>query len=440
MAKSKSKQELILCIVLISLLFLAWDIGTVNSATAPSVLWTHSFGGKQTDRAYCVIQTDDGGYALAGSTNSFGVGGADLWIVKTDSSGNMDWNKTYGGPNDEIASAIMQTEDGGFVIAGMTSSFGAGGFDYWLVKTDSQGNMQWNKTYGGAQDDFAISVIKTSDSGYALAGWTNSFGAGGEDLWLVKTDSSGNMMWNRTYGGQFDDEAHALIQTGDGGYAIAGDTSFANGNEDAWLVKTDSNGIMQWNQTYGGAKLDTILSIVQLSDGTYALAGYTLSFGEGLSNAWLLKTDSSGNILWNKTYGGTYDNHAYSMMHTSDGGFILAGDTKTSIDAPSNYLVIKTDSSGNMEWERANGASTDNVAYSIIQSSDNGFVLVGTTDAGGNGDDALLVKLGGNSNIMQLPLLPIVVLFVVVLIVVLVVVLLSHKRKKGTVPNQTNRI
>ncbi len=297
-------------------------------------------------------------------------------------SGHIQWNKTYGGSDDEIASAIVQTADEGFIVAGMTSSFGAGGFDYWLVKTDSQGKMQWNKTYGGDQDDFATSVIKTHDGGYALAGWTNSFGAGGEDLWLVKTDSFGNMMWNRTYGAAFDDEAHALIQTGDGGYAVAGNTALANGTEDALLIKTDPSGIMQWNQTYGGAKLQTALSIVQLSDSTYALAGYTLSLG-GSTNAWLLKTDSAGTLEWNKTYGDSYMNHAYSMWHTSDEGFILAGDTKTSIDEPSNYLVIKTDSSGNMEWDRVNDASTDNTAYSVIQASDGGIVLAGVTNAVG---------------------------------------------------------
>ena len=314
----------------------------------------------------------------------------------------------------------------------MTSSFGAGGFDYWLVKTDSQGNMQWNKTYGGAQDDFATSVVETHDAGYSLAGWTNSFGAGGEDLWLVKTDYFGNMVWNRTYGAQFYDEAHALIQTGDGGYAVAGNTALANGTEDALLIKTDPSGNMQWNQTYGGAKLQTALSIVQLSDNTYALAGYTSSLG-GSTNPLLLKTDPAGTLQWNKTYGGTNNNHAYSMWHSSDGGFILAGDTKTSIDEPSNYLVIKTDSSGNMEWDRANDASTDNTAYSVIQASDGGVVLAGVTNAVGYGDDALIVKLGGNSNVVQLPFLPIVVLVIVVLAVALAVVLYSVKRRKGQV-------
>jgi predicted secreted protein len=369
---------------------------------------------------------------LAGSTNSFGAGGADFWIVKTDPSGHLQWNKTYGGPDDEIASAIVQTADEGFIVAGMTSSFGAGGFDYWLVKTDSQGKMQWNKTYGGDQDDFATSVIKTHDGGYALAGWTNSFGAGGEDLWLVKTDSFGNMTWNRTYGATFDDEAHALIQTGDGGYAVAGNTALANGTEDALLIKTDQSGIMQWNQTYGGAKLQTALSIVQLSDSTYVLAGYTLSFG-GSINVWLLKTDSSGTLAWNKTYGGSYMNHAYSMGHTNDEGFILAGDTKTSIDEPSNYLVIKTDSSGNMEWDRINDASTDNTAYSVIQASDGGIVLAGVTNVVGYGDDALIVKIGGNSNAVQLPFLTIAILVIVVLVVALTVVLYSVKWRKGQV-------
>jgi predicted secreted protein len=263
-----------------------------------------------------------------------------------------------------------------------------------------------------------------------MTGWTNSFGAGGEDLWLVKTDSAGNMIWNRTYGGQFNDEAHGLIQTSDSGYVIAGDTTFKSGNEDALLVKTDSTGNMQWNQTYGGSELDTTLSIVQLNDGSYVLGGYTSSFGAGLNDGWLIKADFSGIMQWNKTYGGPYDDYFYSMVHTNDGGFALAGETRVSHDGPSNFWLIKADSKGNVELNKINDGSTDNFAYSLIQTKDGGFALAGVMNTEGTSEDALLVKLNSTSGTAELPILPIIMLTMVILVIVLLVILYITRKRK----------
>ncbi len=189
------------------------------------------------------METSEGGYALAGDTSSFGAGDMDFWLVKTDSDGNEQWNQTYGGADLDSANSMIQTGDGGYAIAGHTSSFGGGGPDFWLVKTDSNGNMHWNQTYGGTNYDFAYSVVQTGDGGYAIAGHTESFGVGAYDLWLVKTDSDGNEEWNQTYGGTDSDSAYSMVQTSSGGYAIAGSTnSFGAGDMDFWLVKTDSNG------------------------------------------------------------------------------------------------------------------------------------------------------------------------------------------------------
>ena len=223
---------------------------TIGALGLVATDWNKTYGGTMDDLAYSLVQTVDGGYALAGETGSSGAGGYDVWLVKTDSSGNQLWNRTYGGTYDDAAQALVQTSDGGYALAGWTDSFGAGGYDFWLVKTDSSGNMLWNKTYGGTQNDVAYSLVQTVDGGYALAGSTVSSGAGGEDVWLVKTNSSGNQQWNKTYGGTQDDAAYSLVQTVDGGYALAGYTnSFGAGGEDVWLVKTDSSGNQQWNKT-----------------------------------------------------------------------------------------------------------------------------------------------------------------------------------------------
>jgi hypothetical protein len=263
---------------------------------APATQCNRTYGGTSTDIAFSVVQTGDGGYAIAGYTYSFGAGEHDFWLVKTDAAGNMQWNRTYGGTSNDFARSVVQTGDGGYAIAGYTDSYSVGYDDFWLVKTDSSGNMQWNKTYGGTGNDIAYAVIQTSDGGYALTGETTSYGTGG-DFWLVKTDSSGTVQWNQTYGGASGDVAYSLVQTGDGGYALAGHTeSYGAGNYDVWLVKTDSSGTVQWSRTYGGADNDVARSVVQTGDGGYALAGYTDSYGAGGYDFWFIKTAPSPGV------------------------------------------------------------------------------------------------------------------------------------------------
>jgi len=237
-------------VIFLAVLLSVIPVASLNSQTVKAETstggWTKTYGGTSGDYAYALVQTSDGGYALAGMTESFGAGPLDCWLVKTDASGNMQWNKTYGGTGSDYATAMEQTADGGYALAGITDSFGAGNTDFWLVKTDANGNAQWNKTYGGIGYDEAYDLVQTTDGGYALAGETTSFGAGNNDAWLVRTDASGNMMWNRTYGGTNEDGATALVETSDGGYALAGrTTSYGAGTADFWLVKTKADGTVQ---------------------------------------------------------------------------------------------------------------------------------------------------------------------------------------------------
>jgi len=198
-----------------------------------------TYGGTPNDWAYSLVRTNDGGYVSAGATIPFGAAPSDFWLVKINSDLNVEWNQTYGGPWGDMADSVVQTSDGGYALAGSTWSASTG-FDFWLVKTDSAGNMLWNQTYGGGKDDWSHTVVQTSDGGYALAGYTNSYGAGRRDFWLVKTDSTGNAVWNQTYGGTDDDEAQSVVQTSDGGYALAGSTlSYGAGSSDFWLVKSE---------------------------------------------------------------------------------------------------------------------------------------------------------------------------------------------------------
>jgi hypothetical protein len=305
------------------LVFVLLSFGFVVSVEASSTTWSRTYGGKGFDYAESVIQTSDGGYAIVGHTESFGVDLSGFWLVKTDSSGIMEWNRVYGGKS-ETAHSLVETADGGYAIVGQTQSFGAGFVDVWFVKTDAYGNMEWNKTYGGTDGDSGRSLLVTSDGGYAIAGHTVSFGAGNTDVWLIKTDEFGNLEWNRTYG---DGAAYALVETSDGGFALAGG---------ARLVKTDAYGNMEWNQTYGSR---SIKYLVVTSDGGYALTGTKND------DFWLVKTDSYGNMEWSQTYGGEGEDYANSLVATSDGGYAIAG-TKSN-----DFWLIKTDKYGIIpEW------------------------------------------------------------------------------------------
>jgi len=349
-----------------------------------------------------MVQTSDEGYAFAGYTDSYGAGGNDFWLVKTDAYGTLQWSQTYGGTDNEIAYSMIQTLDGGYALAGFTASYDAGKYDFWLVKTDSAGNPQWNQTYGGADYDYAYSVIQASDGGYAIAGITDSYGAGDYDFWLVKTDASGTLQWSRTYGGANNNYAHSVVQTSDGGYALAGYAdSYIADDPSFWLVKTDSAGNQQWNQTYGGAKYDYAYSVVQTLDGGYALAGLTDSHGAGGYDFWLVKTDSIGNQQWNRTYGGASYEIAYSMVHTSDGGYALTGFTASCGAGKYDIWLVKTDSAGNQQWNQTYGGAGTDYAYSVVQTSDGGYALAGLTDSYGAGNyDSWLVKTDVESGLV----------------------------------------
>jgi len=346
------------------------------------------------ERCYSMVQTDDGGYALAGSINpwDWSPTPTDVLLVKTDSAGNVQWNKTYGGADSDYAYSIVQTGDGGYALAGSAA------WDAWLVKTDAAGNMQWNQTYRGASPDCASSVVQTRDGGYALAGYTHSFGAGGYDFWLVKTDWYGNIEWNQTYGGTSDDQAFSVVQTLDGGYTIAGWTkSFGAGSVDAWLVKTDAAGNMQWNQTYGGAGSDSAYSLVQTDDGGYALAGGGLG-ATGMRAAWLVKTDSVGNMQWNQMYPQTSTSPrsaARSVVQTLDGGYALGGWFSEYEGAYPHFLLVKTDAAGNMQWNQTYGPVPNGDPRSLVQTLDGGYALAGTYEDSAYNSDLLLVKYKG---------------------------------------------
>jgi hypothetical protein len=239
------------------------------------------------------------------------------------------WSTTFGSSRDERNGSVRQTSDGGYVIAGYTGSAGTGDYDVWLTKTDSLGNKIWNRTFGGSDNDRGYSVQQTSDGGYIVTGSTRPYGVR-HDVWLIKTGSSGDLSWNQTFGRSYNDYGHSVQQTSDGGYIIVGDTwSYGVGRREVWLIKTDSVGNEIWNKTFGGSNDDSAYSVQQTSDGGYIVTGSTESYGAGRDDVWLIKTDSSGNEEWNKTFGGSHSDYGRSVQQTSDGGYIVAGSTSS---------------------------------------------------------------------------------------------------------------
>ena len=370
----------------------------------PEIEWSQIFGGWTADFAHSVQQTTDGGYIIGGYTRSFGNGNSDVWLIKTDSDGQEQWNQTFGGTNNDTGRFVQQTLDGGYIIAGRTESFNNGGFnnggsDVWLIKTDPNGFEEWNQMFGGISTDFGWSVQQTSDGGYIIVGTTFSFGNGSYDAWLIKTDANGQEEWNQTFGGSDYEYGNSVQQTLDNGYIIVGSTrSFGNGGvSDVWLVKTNANGQEEWNQTFGGSSDDIGYFVQQTVDTGYIIVGDTGSFSNGFFDVWLIKTDIDGEEEWNQTFGGGDYEQGSSVQQTLDGGYIITGRTESFSDGVFSALwLIKTDADGEEEWNQTFGdGSTDDRGRSIQQSLDGGYIIAGYTQAYGNGGsvDALLIKI-----------------------------------------------
>lgn len=364
----------------------------------PATEWNKTYGGLGSQGAVSVAHLADGGYIL------FGKNGINAWLVRTDISGNMLWNRTYAPlPNTEVeVKSGTVTTDGGFIIAGGLRHVQTGVGDAWLVKTDAFGNIGWNKTYGRDGHEFAFSAQQTVDGGYILAGTAAPLGINNDDFYLVKTNAEGNMEWNKTYGKQSSNEiAWSVQRTTDGGYILAGDTfPFAASWTDGWVVKTDTYGNMIWNLTYGRPEGgDWIYDIHETSDDGYIMAGCYDRRPEARAGVsgdfWLTKIDNNGSIQWSKQYGetdpfsGRYES-AHSVRQTSDSGFIAVGQVATGY-YESDIWLIRTDFYGNMIWNKIFEGS----GSAVIQTNDKGYAVAGATPwiSVEDGSDMLLIKI-----------------------------------------------
>jgi hypothetical protein len=364
------------------------------SADPGDTLWTRTYGYLNWEQGWSADLTSDGRYIIAGWTRSLGSGD-DFYLIKTDASGNALWDRNYGGSSQDVAYSVQQTSEGGYIIVGYTESYGAGLEDYYIVKTNSIGDTLWTRVYGGSSTDYGHCVQQTFDGGYIIVGTAYSF-ASFCDFWLLKTDSSGDTLWTRTYGDSYYDYGWSVQQTSDGGYIVAGTGAIISGNGyDMYIVKTDSSGDTLWTSTYGGTDPDFGRSVQQTSDGGYIIAGYTESYGAGLEDFYIVKTDPLGDTLWTRVYGGINHDYAYSVDQTSDGGYIITGETN-SFGSGGNYDVylVKTNSFGDTLWTRRYGGDWNEEGWAVRETYEGGYIIAGLTNSYGAGNyDVWLLRI-----------------------------------------------
>lgn len=391
--------------------------GSIN-AQAPVIQWEKSFGGSALDGGGSVQSTTDGGYIFAGRTNSNdndvsgNHGGSDWWVVKTDITGTIQWQKAIGGSADDIPYYIIQSSDGGYAIAGWTESNDGdvtgyqGNKDCWVVKLSSTGTIQWQNALGGSSEEEFRYITQTADGGFACSGWSYSndgdvSGRNGiRDGWLVKLDSNGNLVWQKMLGGSGDENGYTVEQTTDGGYIFSavsnsssGGVASNNGLFDYWLAKTDSVGNVQWENNYGGSLQEQMRGAIQTSDGGYIMTGYTQSNNfdvtgfQGINDIYVVKVDNLGVIEWTKTYGGTQTDRGSKVRQTPDGGYILSGYTNSSDGNVTGYQggfgdcwLVKIDNLGTIQWQKTFGGTDDEQGGDVILIP-NGYLFVGNASS-----------------------------------------------------------
>jgi hypothetical protein len=346
------------------------------TAQTPDTLWTKTYGGTENDIGLSVQQTSDNGYVVTGWTCSSGAGGADIYLLKTDSLGDTLWTKTYGGGLDEQGLSVQQTFDNGFIIAGWTVTFGAGDLDIYLIRTDSLGDTLWTGTYGSVARDKACSVLQISDGGFVVAGCYTWFGSA--DVSLIRVAPNNCPVWWCNYGGDYHDYAYSMKATSDGGYIIAGETrSFGPGTPNkpnVYLLKTNVNGDTIWTKTYGTVENEVGYAVRQTADSGYIITG-SGSDQSGNPSMLLIKTDPEGNSIWTKTYCGAGRANGYAVVETDDGGFLAVGETVDDI------YMIKLNANGDSVWAKIFGGDYIDAAQAIEKTHDSGYIITGYTQS-----------------------------------------------------------
>lgn len=354
--------------------------------------WSKDIGGDDTEHFKAIQETLDGGFIIVGYVEPWARDDRELYMVKTDSMGDLEWSQVYGDAKDDDAYDVVQTGDGGYLVVGGTKSYGAGLTDLWVMRTDDQGELIWEKILGGAKDDVAYSVTSL-DGDYLLVGSTASYGAGGSDVWVLKIDDEGEVLWNLTIGGPKNDVGKEVASTADDGFIIVGDTSsYGAGWTDVWLIKMNADGSVSWNQTYGGSANDSGRSVKETADG-FIIAGNSDSFGSNLVEGYIVNVDMEGNLVWEKTFGGSADDYAESVELLADEGYLVTGYTTSTGTGESDVWLFSLSGDGNLVDETFYGGSMRDRMYQVHATSDGGYILAGFTWSFGASGNGYLIKI-----------------------------------------------
>ncbi|MFC1726180.1 hypothetical protein ACFL4T_11180 [candidate division KSB1 bacterium] len=388
----------VMCYVLI--LFICPVTSTAQSKKTKKVkiLWEKNFGGSKVEIGWSCQQAADKGFIIGGFTDSFESASRDIYVIKTDSEGNEQWSKVIGGKNNDFILSIKQTSDNGFIACGGTYSNEQGISDVYLVKLDPHGNTEWEKTYGGKKKYRGSCIIVTEENEYILCGVKTINEINGQDVLLMKTDFGGNVIWEKTFGGKNVDWGSTVVQTTDGGFFIGGYTeSFGAGKKDIFLIRTDSSGNEIWRKTFGGPGEEFIhgtSGLIQASDGGYVICGVTTSFGSGKMDYYIFKIDENGDLEWEKYFGGTEDEDPLSIIEVENEHFIIAGYTKSYGAGDRDIYLVKINSEGQELWSATHGSTEFECAICIQELSKGEYVLCGETRNNSNGDkDVYLLKI-----------------------------------------------
>ncbi|MGQ0827601.1 MAG: T9SS type A sorting domain-containing protein [Bacteroidota bacterium] len=327
------------------------DIHIIKTNSTGDKMWEKSYGGVKPEYSFGILKaSDDSGYYIIGYSRSFGGGDSDTWLLKIKVNGDTAWTKTYGSWGNDFGKEIIPTSDGNYMMVGYSNGLGGPNYDAFLIKTKPDGDVIWEKKYGGTNTEFGNSVKQTPDGGYIMLGQTFSYGVNG-DAYLVKTNSTGDETWYKTYGGAQNDEGIFVLANSDGTYTFCvRDSSTAGTDVDVQIIKTQTDGTVIWDKNYGGNKKDTDKMIQPTSDGGYVVAAISRSFNAGpfpLPDMWILKLKDNGDTLWTKSYGGQDNEHCYSVRQTSDGGYIAIGKTE-SFSSEDGIMFLKLNPSGNL--------------------------------------------------------------------------------------------
>jgi hypothetical protein len=371
-----------------------WKAAAARSVTGPpKVIWEKTYGGSKIDAARAVRRLADGGYAIAARTRSRGAGKDDIWLLRLNRRGKRLWQKTFGHSGKDWATGLAVMGDGGFALAGSMEKGTPSNIAARIIRTDAAGKVQWQKVIGGIRLDGVTSILALPDGGVLAAGSISSKGSGSYDAWLLRFDAKGELLMEKYFGGKAEDSAFAAVALKNG-YALAGSTSSKGaGDGDMWLVRLDDKGKMLWDRTYGGQKYDVANVLIAAKDGGFLLAGHSASGEKPLP--WVVRVDESGKTLWTRRIPMKYEGWANAAARLADGGFILAGLAKNSADGDENGWLARLDAKGKVLWVKVVAHRKDDNFLSVVPMPDGGFIAAGFTNSKGAGDgDVWLVRFG----------------------------------------------